>query len=499
MANFLISTPSSETTGTLTADLFSLTTANEVTVFGLDGADTFSSEATVGAVSAAKINAGKGADTITWSAGGNPFTQGSIFAGAGHDSLIVSAAVASSVVRAGQGNDTIDYAGVLTNSTVNGNDLADSITATILTASNTSLIAAGKGKDTINLFMSGSQELTVNGGAGHDSINFDGDGAIADTFISSFVAQGGAGNDTINFDATASINLTGDVLVDGGTQADRIVFSAEFGVNQSASILGGSGADTIIFSANVSANASIVDAGAGADSIFFGENSASYASTVNGGAGHDSITFSAGAIASAGAIVSANLGYAGGAGADVFSLGTATMAGASGAANAAAKTYYSATQGRIIRFNAFSESNLDNMDTVSSEIVFQSGTIDKSGGTVQANLFHVSQDSVSANLQDTKAGTFTSTNSIVTFSSNIADNLTARAIELDAKLGKGDVAYFEANNGADDYIFIQGGASNSGNGDDLLISISTALTVSSFSVGTNDSSVSVSIQTAFVS
>ena len=203
MANFLINSPSSETVGTDAADLFDLRTIQGTTIFGGEGADTVS--ATTLAGSAAKLNAGAGADEITVTAGGTLFA-GSIFAGSGNDVITADALFSAAIIRGGSGNDTIDVmagaASTINKSTINGNDNADYITAVILSGSDSSFIAAGKGKDTVNLTFSGANAFTINGGAGHDAIDLTAVGSL-----SSFIINGGKGKDSITFSGGAVAGL----------------------------------------------------------------------------------------------------------------------------------------------------------------------------------------------------------------------------------------------------------------------------------------------------
>ncbi|WP_155728127.1 beta strand repeat-containing protein [Prochlorococcus marinus] len=483
----------------MTADLFVLQTANEVTVFGLDGADTVTAQATVGNVSAIKLNVGKGADSVVYTGAGGNITQGSIFGGAGHDTLNLSTSTqtfASSVARGGQGNDTIFFqGGSLNDSTVNGNDLSDIISASIQSGSNTSLIAGGKGSDTITFTNSGSDAITVNGGAGHDTINIVGLDNDAVGGLSSFVVDAGAGKDTVTFNSSTLLMITASSNIQGGNQADLLRFGSageaqDLTVAGTATIGGGEGADTIIFEDNVFATASVVQGGAGADSIHFDNQGSAWAIGVKAGAGKDSITFSAFA-ASGVLITSAVAGVAGGANADTFSLGSRTIT------NQKSGSEHISGGGTILRYDAFSESTLAETDVVSAGFTFVDNA--SGGTTVGSDIFRVSQDAVSASVQNVEVANFSGTNSITVFTSTFSEAITARVEALDNVLTKGQIASFHADDGATDYIFVQGGAAAGGTSDDLLIQMNTAATVITVDDhgATNDSSFTVGITTAF--
>ena len=110
--------------------------------------------------------------------------------------------------------------GTINKSTINGNDNADVITAVIESGSNSSFIAAGKGKDTVNLTFSGANAFTINGGAGHDAIDLTAVGSL-----SSFIINGGKGKDSITFSGGAVAGLRSNSKLDGGDQADLITFT----------------------------------------------------------------------------------------------------------------------------------------------------------------------------------------------------------------------------------------------------------------------------------
>ena len=456
MANYLINSPSSETVGTDAADLFDIRTVQGTTIFGGEGADTVS--ATTLAGSAAKLNAGAGADKITVTAGGTLF-QGSVFAGSGADVITADAAFSAAIIRGGSGSDTIDVMAAanstIDKSTINGNDNADLLTAVIESGSDSSFLAGGKGKDTVDLTFSGANAFTINGGAGHDALTLSAAGSL-----SSFVINGGNGKDSIEFEAGAAAGLSANSLIDGGDLADRIHFAGGVSfVAGSATIAGGAGADSILFSAAVDLNEGFILGGDGLDSI---KISATFdGGTLNGGAGADTITLGTYAVSGS------NVGYIqGGAGADKFNLGTQADTFASGS------TY--ASGGSTIGYAAFDESNLAAIDFVSAGF-----TVAGSGdATDNVNLFTISQDVVTAVAENAvkNPATFTATNGLATFTSTFDNTLTARVVELDRLLGKGATVAFTDGAGTSNYVFIQGGsAAGSGTDDDLVVQVSTAI------------------------
>ena len=459
MANYLITSPSSETVGTNANDLFVLQALQGNTVFGLEGNDTITANAV--AASSVLLNGGAGND-IFFVTGGTLF-EGNIFAGSGNDSLNLDRDFSAAVARGGSGNDTIQIgaAGSLDRATINGNDNADFISATISGASNSSFIGGGKGKDTLDFdFVTGANAFTINGGAGHDSINL---GAAAAGQISAFVVAGGNGFDTIVFESNASQGLTGSFNINGDSLNDLLRFSAAVTTTDgSATIGGGAGADTIQFSAGVSLASGFINAGAGLDSVYI--SGAFNGGTLNGGAGADSIT-----LATYAASGSNGGSIFGDAGADSISLGSATLGALSGAA------IISGEGGSVLGYASFDQSNLAAFDNVSAGITINSGANSPSGA-VDANLFTIQQDVVSASIGAnlTVASFTTNTGGSVTFTATFNNTLTARVVELDRVLAAGQSVAFSNGAGTARYVFIQGGAAGSGTDGDLLIQVNSA-------------------------
>ena len=138
--------------------------------------------------------------------------------------------------------------------------------------------------------------------------------------------------------------------------------------------------------------------------------------TLNGGAGADTITLStyAGSGAAGGNIQ-------GGAGADVFNLGDAgtLVSGDSDGQSG----------GSTLHYASFDESNLANLDVVSSTF----GSAASGDNALNQKLFTISQDVVSTAVAENSIknpATFTATNGVATFTSTFDNTLTARAVEL---------------------------------------------------------------------
>lgn len=460
MASFLITTPSSNSVGSNTADLFDLNVTNGVSVFGTEGADTITAtDALVG--TDARFNGGKGSDTVTFNGG----TLGSseVLMGMGIDIVDTNGDLTATVVRGGAGKDDIRLDdSVLLSSTVNGNDMADVISADIDILSQSSLIAGGLGKDVLSAIFEGAADgMSVNGGAGHDSISL----VLGGAANSSLVVAGGAGIDTITLDNGA--NLTGAFNINGNDQGDRFTFGGDFATLATATIGGGLGADTLQFTAGLTTFTNgEINGGAGSDSIFI---SAEFAGgSINGGAGVDTIEFTDYITGVGGGI------SFGEAGADIFNLG-AGMTVVDKAVQ---------TGGRTLGFSNFDQSTLGTMDVVSAGVTFGGA-----GTTGNITLFKVQSDVVDMSIANGVAVTqFTGTNGLATFTSTFAATISDRVSSLDATLTEGQAIAFTDN--TDYFVFVQGGAAaGSGTGDDLLVKLDntaisdlTLVNVSSFQV-----------------
>ncbi len=201
------------------------------------------------------VDAGDGDNSIEISAGkwfeGDSVSNGENFSlksGAGNDRIVLYN-TDKAKLNVGGGNDTIEISQV-----------------------GRSTIDAGDGDNIISIYQYGYEttDLKIMSGAGVDSIH--GVGLIGVS------VNAGAGNDTIEIDGEESRNFT----LNGGADDDTIRFDNErSGDKVNAALLGGDGNDSI---SNTGSSVTI-DGGSGDDTI---ENDGSNV-TILGGAGNDSI------------------------------------------------------------------------------------------------------------------------------------------------------------------------------------------------------------------
>ena len=203
---------------------------------------------------AATVNAGKGNDVIDAANNvGVDVTGISIDAGSGDDVITVAAAAS---IDAGAGNDVIDaskYTGVDAAITIIAGDGDD-----IITVGGNASVETGSGKDSITTVGGYAGTLTVTDFETGDILNLT--GGTGNITVGAAVYEGS----TLKVGADATLNLNGSGTIDiskatiaegatininGGTGANSIT-----GSNQSDIITGGEGADTIT-------------GGAGADNI----------------------------------------------------------------------------------------------------------------------------------------------------------------------------------------------------------------------------------------
>jgi hypothetical protein len=451
MANFLITTPNSLTQGTDTTDLFVINTALGTTVNGAGGADTYSATVTNG--SNAVFAAAAGNDTIFITANGVGTTLASlgVYAGQGSDLVAVEGLTTNSTLKAGGGNDTINFSGgTFTDSTVYGNLGSDLISANggVFTRA---FIAAGGDNDTIAA-SARFVTATVNGGGGADSIFLT---TVADTTAT--LVQGDDpndgtyfGNDTIRFADGGGAYGTTTVL--GGGGADRFIMSAA--IASGNNYQGGTGADSIFLN-NVIVSAQLfIGMGAGNDSITVSAALANTYGTIQGGGGVDVIQVS-------GAAANGGLLY-GGADGDAIGLGTVSQ----GTWGTGAAVGVAGASGVTVAYTDFSQSNLAGFDVVSANAAQPT-----SGG----NVFMVNQSAVTfsavANGNYGVAGnqiTVATGSRVTTFAAG-TNSLTARAAAIDASVGVGGTVIFQA--GATSYLFVQGGIAGSGTDGDLVVQL----------------------------
>jgi len=194
------------------------TAAEGLFIDGGDAADSI----VIGAVSATTtISGGKGADTVTFTSVNDRSLR--INADGGHDR--VTGAEIHGSIYGGAGNDTIIVTDVSGGST---------------------LIDGGAGNDTVKIVTSLRSGSTINGGAGNDTVYLA--GAIgANAAAHSRKIDLGDGDDSIRLDSGAVIALTAGALADvltvtGGAGTDTIHFGLT--LSSTDSTVGITGADT---------------------------------------------------------------------------------------------------------------------------------------------------------------------------------------------------------------------------------------------------------------
>jgi hypothetical protein len=159
------------------------------------------------------------------------------------------------------------------------------------------LIAGGKGNDSIYLGdqLATFDKASVRGGAGNDILGSYNSGAsTAGDFghFSGSEIKGGAGNDTV-FAVVSASSATSFKTV-GNAGNDSVAFSASNETNKGF-VGGGAGNDTITFVA-VSANSITVKGGDGKDSINFNASTDAEKGLINAGSGADTINLTLGIV-----------------------------------------------------------------------------------------------------------------------------------------------------------------------------------------------------------
>ncbi|NJN62606.1 MAG: calcium-binding protein, partial [Coleofasciculaceae cyanobacterium RL_1_1] len=280
--------------------------------------------------------AGSGASTsdVVTVQPGDSFTGGATFLVTGEEELIktltnggviasderdlIEIANVDGVTSLKGGDDTFSGVNLAGSGAVDGGDGNDLIafTGTSIAAGK---VVGGAGDDSIGFAATATVSANINGGAGNDSINIPG------VFAGSI--SGGDGVDTINIGTLAA-----GATIDAGAGDERIAITSLGSTVGVASIFGGAGNDTITVGSNsTGTNVDLViDGGAGND-IIYGKQKGG--DSISGGAGNDTLFGGGFGLAlgssSTGTNVSEALGdtLIGGAGADVFVLGTAAKLG----------------------------------------------------------------------------------------------------------------------------------------------------------------------------
>ena len=392
-------------------------------------------------VSAATFAGGAGNDVIggytnvnnVWTAttvSGAVFVSSDIEGGNGNDTVYLrgSAAYSAIDVNANKGNDLIDFQSAVASKSIIGLGAGNDELSGQFNSLTTATIAGGKGNDTIQINSTTNSYLVV-GGDRAGNVNTDGDG-----------------NDSITINST----VTGSTVYGGGGN-DSITWS---GVAGSANLVSlNKGND--VFTANNLAdiNDTTIAMGAGND-LFRSQGSAKIdSSTINMGKGNDTFSLSSVDVTT-GSFAGSTIN--GGAGAD-FLLGSAVAN--NGDTVAFTLGYATATDSTITAFDTIGVGVAAGQ---SADYKFQYAP----GGVVGGTFSGVG---------------VTSTNGVITFTSNYDNAVTARASAVASLASTGDAAVFIDGSGIN-YLFVKGASDN------LLVQVGTA----SVSGGLNDAGVSIS-------
>lgn len=464
----LITSPGLVTTGTEGADniLFGtgLATGNATVVDGLAGNDTIVGS-NIGQFSAANIgagpvfNGGGGADVLTFtggiSGGTTSATNAVLNGGAGRDTITLSGTDSGLIgnVAGADGGDLITLVGTGIYSAIGGGAGLDTIELSgVTTLATGATIGAGAGNDVISGAVTTLTGAGVLGGGGSDTITLNsiigtgsfvnGDtttnGGLADsiavnTMAAGTIIRGKGGADTINVantlgSAVIAGNAGGDVLVLSGTVADDFAVQA------------GQGGDSITLDeADLTNVSGILLAGGGNDTILIADVIVNNSTiSMNGGAGVDSITFS-------GVLSDLNLGTL-----EISDLGDSK----GGAMDTVDLTGIAAGETGTLTFAASTSLSLGSAGALSAiaDVAFT--------GATTTGFFTAAGQS----------GTVTS--GAMSFSGQGSATVASAMVHADAvtligtdttKAGKS--VLFTA--GADEYLFIQGGAT--GTSDDYVV------------------------------
>jgi hypothetical protein len=468
MANFLITTANTLQEGTSTADTFYFNTARGVSIRGADGNDVLTAGTANLTATNALIAGNAGNDTINLLSSFNT-NQGSIFGGAGNDTISASEfSAVDTTLQGGGGNDSITLASadvVRGNIGLNGGDDTLTISAGGLNAAS-AIVALGGGADTLTAVQINNVGSTINGGGGADTINIDA-GSMAGGQVNGDVLADNEffGNDTISLNLTT---IAGGATINGGYGNDTISAFADI---TTAFVNGNVGADVITINgiaSGAAANSAFVGGGAGNDTMSVGQNTGALSfGTVMGGGGADTITYSADIGLVLGNSAGTTGGFIqGGLGSDSISFnGTETAGNAT------------------LLYGSAAESNVDGIDVVSSNT-------NHTGARTDVLVFNVLRVNTATSLEDDNGGVtngganevYTGVGGIVTFTSTFSDNISDQVSALDANTENGAVALFSKGAGAAGdstrYLFMQGGSA--GTADDLVVKVNENSTTGSF-------------------
>jgi Ca2+-binding RTX toxin-like protein len=216
---------------------------------GLGGNDTINASALDAGRINLTIDGGAGNDTIVGSAGNDVLIGGDgndvVTGGRGNDTALLGAGDDRYIWNAGDGSDVIDGQDGNDTLVVNGSNADETITVT----ANGSRVLVGVGAATMDIGT--IENVMINGGGGDDVI-IAGNGLSA---LTSLTVDGGAGNDTITGGDGNDVLIGGDGndLITGGRGNDTALL--------------GNGDDTFVW--NPGDGSDVVEGGAGTDTLLF--------------------------------------------------------------------------------------------------------------------------------------------------------------------------------------------------------------------------------------
>lgn len=209
------------------------------------------------------INARKGNDRITVISG--MCINNKIYGGDGDDVITINrnALAHDTIIRGGNGRDTLRVSGLQNSVRIYGDAGNDTIIVTgkyktnsgetyeVYSLAGEYVISGGDGSDSITI--NGGEGFTVSGGVGNDRITVNSG--------SNHIVRGGDGNDRITSKDITTLSSGGDNLFDGGRGNDTITV-----YNNSATVKGGPGSDVISIRGG---NVHDIYTGSGRDTLAF--------------------------------------------------------------------------------------------------------------------------------------------------------------------------------------------------------------------------------------
>jgi hypothetical protein len=430
------------------------TVISDVTVNGNAGNDTILLGESLTTLTATTIGGGKGNDYI-----GNGTYAGSVFATAATDGGLglSGATIKSTDIFGGDGRDIINFDGDLlaTALTIKAGEDNDTLKFASGDFTNT-FIGGGKGNDAISGGASKFDTGSIIGGLGQDTIDLNGFGSgqaviIAGDKTSRTETEGG--ND--------SIYIGGDLVTStilGGAGKDSLTLSLTHGSGNTVYM--DAGADVVSATTGASFGDSTINFGKNADKFsFIGTGATIIGTTLTMGKGLDTVTIAGDSFSADNAnLVSSTI--VGGLGNDLLFGGSALISN-----NETAET--------VFKYNSALESTISAFDTIGLDVAANESATYlinwAPGGAIRGTWSAA-----------TGVGA-TATNGVVTFSSNVDDDLTSRFEIVSAQSTTGDVnAFIDGNNNV--YLFVNGGTDGN-----MVTQIGSA----SFGTGLNDASITV--------